>query len=435
MSRKIALSVAQRGGCAYFVGGFVRDMLMGRQTESPDIDIEVHGIKPDELECILSELGEVISMGISFGVFSLRHYNIDIAMPRIEHATGRGHKDFTVFVDPFIGAENAARRRDFTINALMQNILTGEVLDFFGGQEDLEHGILRHVDDESFAEDPLRVFRCAQFAARFGFDIAPSTVKLCGTMDVSALSKERVFGETEKALLKSSDPAVYFERLAHMGQLAGWFPEIAVCFNMVKSEGMQSRKKFSGILTAAAQASDNASDKLGFMCAALSLAIAAGNRPESMWLKRISANHRLLRYCENTSEAASKLLKRFTGRGRYGKSEDKELRLLEIYDAADVPDDALLLAETVHSISARTLQKGVRTGTKDIMMEENRAALRLYKERVARPAVTGQDLIAAGVIPGPRLGEAVKLGEKLRLSGMQKDEAMRIVLKTFEDGE
>ena len=100
-----------------------------------------------------------------------------------------------------------------------------------------------------------------------------------------------------------------------------------------------------------------------------------------------------------------------------------------------MPDDALLLAETVHSISARTLQKGVRTGTKDIMMEENRAALRLYKERVARPAVTGQDLIAAGVIPGPRLGEAVKLGEKLRLSGMQKDEAMRIVLKTFEDGE
>ena len=92
MSRKIARRVAQRGGCAYFVGGFVRDMLLGNDSDSMDVDIEVHGIRPEELKEVLSDLGEVVSMGVSFGIFSLRHYNIDIAMPRREHATGRGHR-------------------------------------------------------------------------------------------------------------------------------------------------------------------------------------------------------------------------------------------------------------------------------------------------------------------------------------------------------
>ena len=128
MAQKIAAAADRAGGRVYYVGGCVRDGLLGR--ESKDIDLEVHGIPVSKLEEILDGLGERIAKGVSFGVFGLRHCGLDIAMPRSEKATGRGHKDFAVFVDPFLGEEKAARRRDFTVNALMQNVLTGEILDF-----------------------------------------------------------------------------------------------------------------------------------------------------------------------------------------------------------------------------------------------------------------------------------------------------------------
>lgn len=146
--------------------------------------------------------------------------------PGREAAVGRGHRDFTVEVDPWLGPERAARRRDFTVNALMEDVLTGQVLDFFGGREDLRRGLLRHVDDHSFPEDPLRVLRGAQFAARFGFTVAEETVALCRTMDLSALSRERVEGELQKALLQAPRPSIFFRTLDTMHQLRPWFTEV-----------------------------------------------------------------------------------------------------------------------------------------------------------------------------------------------------------------
>ena len=201
MARKIAEAVAAKGGCAYFVGGYVRDMIQGDCGK--DIDIEIHGIAPTTLKEILDSLGQRMEIGESFGIFGLRGYSLDIAMPRTETNRGKGHRDFDVFVDPFIGTEKAARRRDFTINAMMQNLLTGEIIDHFGGQGDLQKKIIRHIDPDTFIEDPLRVLRGAQFAARFGFEIADETIELCRSMDLSTLAKERVIGELEKALLKA----------------------------------------------------------------------------------------------------------------------------------------------------------------------------------------------------------------------------------------
>ena len=105
--RALASAVAAAGGRAYFVGGYVRDRLMGR--ENKDMDVEVYGLYPSALEEILSSLGEVITKGLSFGVYGLRHYDIDIAMPRRETALGRGHRDFQIDVDPFLSCEQAAR--------------------------------------------------------------------------------------------------------------------------------------------------------------------------------------------------------------------------------------------------------------------------------------------------------------------------------------
>ena len=223
MAREIAAKVAAAGGRVYFVGGCVRDQLLHQDVK--DIDIEVHGVSVDKLREILDSLGERTEMGASFGVFGLKHIGLDIAMPRKEQSTGLGHKDFAVSVDPFIGTKKAAERRDFTMNALMQDVLTGEILDFFGGRDDLERKIIRHVNDTSYVEDPLRVFRAAQFAARFGFTIAEETRRLSSEMDVAHLAGERVMGELQKALLKAARPSGFFEELRKMNQLSVWFPE------------------------------------------------------------------------------------------------------------------------------------------------------------------------------------------------------------------
>ena len=153
--RKIAGKVKDAGGRVFYVGGYVRDRLLS--IENKDLDLEVHGITPEKLYAILEETGEPKTVGSSFGVYNLRGYDVDIAMPRKETATGRGHKDFEITVDPFIGYEKAARRRDFTVNAMMEDVLTGEVVDLFHGRDDLENGVLRCVDPVTFAEDPLRV--------------------------------------------------------------------------------------------------------------------------------------------------------------------------------------------------------------------------------------------------------------------------------------
>ena len=176
MAEKIAASVSEAGGSTYYVGGYVRDKLLG--IDNKDSDIEIHGISPETLADILDSLGKRTEMGASFGIYGLRGYDLDIAMPRKEEATGRGHKDFAVYVDPYLGTYKAALRRDFTMNALMQDVLTGKVVDHFGGVADLHKGVLRHVNSKTFVEDPLRVLRAAQFAARFDFTLAPETVNL-----------------------------------------------------------------------------------------------------------------------------------------------------------------------------------------------------------------------------------------------------------------
>lgn len=116
--------------------------------------------------------------GASFGVFGLRGYTLDIALPR--HGGGKGED---ADIDPFMGRKEAERRRDFTMNAMMQDVLTGEIFDDFGGREDIRKRVIRHVDEETFRRDPLRAMRAAQFAARFDFAIAPETMAVCRMLE------------------------------------------------------------------------------------------------------------------------------------------------------------------------------------------------------------------------------------------------------------
>lgn len=205
------------------VGGCVRDELM--DIEPKDWDLEIYGIEPLRLKEILISAGRVDAVGEAFTVYKIGQ-DLDVALPRRERKTGRGHRGFVVEGDPQMSFEEAAKRRDFTINAIMQDALTGEIIDSFGGREDLRRKLIRHVSGDTFAEDSLRVLRAAQFAARFEFDIHPETVDICRSIDLTDLPKERIWGELEKLLLKAQKPSVGLGWLYELGIARQLFPEL-----------------------------------------------------------------------------------------------------------------------------------------------------------------------------------------------------------------
>jgi len=219
------LNTLSQYGDPYVVGGGVRDALLG--VPSKDVDIEVYGLTIDELSDIVQKDlgGKQNQVGKIYGVFKVGDF--DISLPRTETKVGDKHTDFDVEPNPNLSPELAARRRDFTINALMYDYKNDKVLDFFGGIQDLEAKRIKHVSPETFVEDPLRVYRAAQFASRFDFSIDPSTQELARSMDLSEISNERVFGEFEKLLLKSPTPSTGIQALDDMGVLDTQFSEIS----------------------------------------------------------------------------------------------------------------------------------------------------------------------------------------------------------------
>ncbi len=220
---KLAEQVKSNGGRAMLVGGCVRDELMN--VAPKDFDVEVYGIAPPKLREILDGFGKVDAVGEAFTVYKVGE-DLDVALPRRERKTGRGHKGFVVEGDPQMSFAEAAKRRDFTINAILKDVLTGEIVDCYNGRADIEKKILRVVSRETFAEDSLRVLRAAQFAARLGFEIEAETVEICRSIDLTDLPKERVWGELEKLLLKAEKPSIglrYFYDLSIAAQI---FPEL-----------------------------------------------------------------------------------------------------------------------------------------------------------------------------------------------------------------
>ena len=220
---KLARIIKESGGRAMLVGGCVRDELMG--IEPKDWDVEVYGIEPETLRQILEKFGRVDAVGEAFTVYKIG-LDLDVSLPRRERKVARGHKGFVVEGDPQMSFEEAAKRRDFTVNAILKDALTGEIIDCYGGLEDLQKKIIRHVSDETFAEDSLRVLRAAQFAARFEFDIDAKTVELCRSIDVTDLPRERIWGELEKLLLKAEKPSIGLKWLYDLKVVEQLFPEM-----------------------------------------------------------------------------------------------------------------------------------------------------------------------------------------------------------------
>lgn len=210
-------------GRVFLVGGIVRDMLVYGQVDYHDVDIEIFDLTIEQLEGILSKYGDVNCIGKTFGILKLNCLpNYDFALPRTEIKVGKGHQDFKVVVNKDLDLKEAASRRDLTINALMYEIKTRKIYDFYNGLDDLNKRTLRMVNKDTFNEDPLRVLRIAQFASRLDFCIEPETKIKCKKMVseglLGNLSNERVFKEYNKLLL-SNRPSIGLSFLKEIGAI------------------------------------------------------------------------------------------------------------------------------------------------------------------------------------------------------------------------
>jgi tRNA nucleotidyltransferase (CCA-adding enzyme) len=228
---RIVRDLTASGFRAVIVGGSVRDALLG--LEPKDFDAEVYGISYDSLAEFLSGRGSVDLVGKSFGVVKLSsdNHTWDFSVPRRDSKTGPGHRDFRATFDADITPREAASRRDFTVNAIAYDPVTGELLDFFGGQTDLRNRVLR-ATSEAFSEDPLRVLRGMQFACRFDLTVDSATAEMSRAIasEYSTIARERIAEEFMKWAVKSVRPG----RIAEYLKATGWivhFPEIAALFD------------------------------------------------------------------------------------------------------------------------------------------------------------------------------------------------------------
>jgi len=265
--KTISKIVTEHNAHLLIVGGCVRDYFL--KLPIKDYDVEVYGLGSlEELEQILASFGSVNLVGKNFGVLKFQYEGdaYDFSFPRTESKTGVGHKDFDIVVDGSLDYHVAFKRRDFTINAMAYHVEKGEFIDPFHGLEDLKKRRLQHIDDITFVEDPLRVYRAVQFCARFDFGLAKNSFSLCQRMvknrELDSLAKERVYEEFKKLLLKSSKPSVGFELMRELGVLH-YFPELEVQKKSFWKNSMKSLDSMVSLL------GDNTKDNVVLMFAIL----------------------------------------------------------------------------------------------------------------------------------------------------------------------
>lgn len=222
------------------VGGCVRDSFLNKEIK--DYDIEIFNLTSlEKIEKSLKKFGKIKLVGKSFGVLilSVEGYDFDFALARVEKKIGLGHRAFEVINSSKLSYKEASSRRDFTINSIGFNYFEKKFLDPYNGIEDLKNGILRHIKDETFIEDPLRVYRAIQLASRFEFKIDLNTLNLCRSMvkkvEFKTLPKERIFEELKKLFLKSKTPSIGLNLIKEVGILAH-FPELEVLVGCIQDK-------------------------------------------------------------------------------------------------------------------------------------------------------------------------------------------------------
>ncbi|MFI5400913.1 MAG: CCA tRNA nucleotidyltransferase [SAR324 cluster bacterium] len=423
---RLAQAVGQEGGRTVLVGGWVRDCLLGI-PHSKDFDLEVFGMEPERLKGVLTRFGPVHTVGRHFGVLKLttRDGEYDVSVPRRESKTGKGHRGFWVTPDPAMTFEQAAGRRDFTINAMGYSLVDSAFLDPFRGYEDLRAGLLRHVGP-AFGEDPLRVLRAMQFAGRFRLSIVPETIAVCRQQNLTELARERLWEEFRKLLLRAERPSVGLAYAPKLGVLT-LFPELALLESLPADEGggtpwlrtlavvdraaaLQGRDGAAAharlTLLLAALSHELGRTQPGMSAAPYDAALAeAGAAPTESWLTRLTSELDVRRRAPALVRNLPQVAALFARRGSLPPGALPRLAL-------KVP-----IAEIARLAAAReAVISGSDAAPQAAWLREAAARDGVW-EKPLSPLLKGRHLLELGLTPGPHLGELIDEAYELQLDG------------------
>lgn len=428
--RPIAELVRRHGGRALAVGGFVRDRLLGRPSK--DLDIEVFGIAADALPGLLQTLGRVEPVGQAFPVYKLG--TVDVALPRRESKNGVGHKGFTVAGDPFMSIEEASRRRDFTVNAIAWDPLTGEYLDPWNGRGDLARRVLRVVDPATFADDSLRVLRALQFAARFELTMEPETARICRAIALDDLPAERIWGEFEKLLLVAERPSIGFALARDLGVVEQLLPEMVPLYDCPQDpEWHPEGDVWTHTLMVIDQARARNADLDRTRLAAIMLGAVCHDLGKPATTIHVDGHIKSPNHEAEGVAPATRMLDRlnvqtmdgFDVRAQVLALVAEHLRPSAFYKARDTITDGAfrrLAARVDMELLARFARADCngRSGTFDCSAMDwfiDRARSLGVEHRPPPPILMGRHLLEIGITPGPRMGEILRAVYELQLDG------------------
>ena len=445
--RRIVQAIDKSDGRSVLVGGAVRDLYLELPTK--DLDIEVYGIKPENLETILRKFGPVSLVGKVFGVFRVHGLDVDWSLPR---ADSPGRKP-EVKIDPFMPYEDAFRRRDLTINAMGIDLISFVLIDPFDGLEDLKKNILRAPDVRFFIQDPLRFYRVMQFIARFEMSPDKELNSICKTMDIDTVSRERIEEEFKKLLLKSKRPSLGIRWINRIGRLQEILPELYNTINVPQPfkwhpEGDVFEHTMQTIDAAAIIANKyiDEHDKLVLMYAALCHDLGKVTTTE-----KIEGTYKSIGHAKEGEKLIKHMLKRIT----HNKDLiDAVCKLVKYHmiPAQLVQSEAKLsaykrLANKLSSVSMQMLadvcladKRGRNPDGPDPLdishpeIDEFLAHTHEAKvlEEVEKPILLGRDLLDI-IKPGPEMGVLLKKAYQIQIEEGIKDKEklkQRILSKT-----
>ncbi len=393
---QVLLEIAEKinlvGGSCYLVGGWVRDFILGKECK--DYDIEIYRIEQSQLDEILKPYGKPSQVGRAFGItlLSVKGVQFDFAFPRTEVKTGAGHTGFEVETDPNLTFEEAAWRRDFTINAMGMKLPELTLEDPYNGKSDLAGGILRHVS-EAFGEDPLRALRAVQFAARFKLLVLPETIKVCAEQDLSELSIERVDEEFRKLWLKAEEPSKGLWLIQKMNMYR-FFPELELddtrWLLMLKQVDLASLKAF--------ELSDE--ERIVKLTSVLLCSVAPFKR--EAFLNRVTRNLSYIEKSIKLAKAADQVLTKY-------KESKKVTQGWVRRQAIDVS-----MPEQVWVVSL--LSKNEDSEGVGEWLEGLAKTYTVWEEQ-PKAWIQGRDMIEMGMKPGPHFGNWIQKSFDLQLDG------------------
>ena len=437
---RLLAALREAGGRPYLVGGAVRDALLGLPLE--DWDVEVFGLPADRLEPLLAGHGRVDAVGQAFRVYKLAGVEgvrgaLDVSLPRRDSKVGPGHRGIAVSGDPFLPVDEAARRRDFTINALMFDPATGEIVDPWGGRRDLEARVLRAVDPATFGDDPLRALRGVQFAARYELQVDEATAALCASMPLAELPADRVFGEIEKLLLKAGRPSLGLALLKAWGMLEAVAPELLPLGTTPQDpewhpEGDVWTHTLQVVDEAAALLDGLEADRPRQLAVMLSALCHDVGKPATTRFE--DGRVRSRGHEEAGLPPTETLLERWNVHTRQGYDVRAQVLALvaqhlkpgQLYDERERVSDGAIrrLARKCETDLLYRVAKADCLGRRPGRFEP--VAMEWFKERVhaldvalrpPEPLLKGRDLLELGVAPGPRIGRVLRAVYEKQLDG------------------